>query len=174
VGAPEESRCGLWPLVRRRLPARGGQPLAPAAYRFERLSRYGAVAPLTGQSCFLALLVLKTPGFQLFRAHLAATAPACFHLLLLDNGAFPKPRSLRLPPKVAPRFFPPYAPELKPLARLWRALKDGLAPYQPTGLEALAALLGTQLKHYTASAPRSLTGFSSLLTAINHLHVQFS
>ena len=49
----DESRCGLLPIVRRRITARGVQPLLPAAYRFESLYLYGAVEPLTGQSFFL-------------------------------------------------------------------------------------------------------------------------
>jgi transposase len=174
VWAQDESRCGLLPIVRRRITARGVQPLLPAAYRFESLYLYGAVEPLTGKSFFLELPALNTQGFQLFLDHFAATDPACFHLLLLDNGAFHKAHSLRLPPNVALLFFPPYAPELNPIERLWRDLKDWLSPYQPTTLDALEDLLGTRLKQYTSSALRSLTGFSYLLTAIHQLLVQCS
>jgi transposase len=150
------------------------QPLLPSAYRFESLSLYGAVEPLTGQSFFLELPLLNTQGFQLFLDHFAATDPACFHLLLLDNGAFHKAHSLRLPPNVALLFFPPYAPELNPIERLWRDLKDWLSFSPPATLDALSDLLGTRLKHYTVAALRSLTGFPYLLTAIHQVFVQLS
>jgi len=153
------------PIVRRRITARGGQPLLPSAYRFESLYLYGAVAPLTGQSFFLALPLLNTQGFQLFLNHFAATDPASFHLLLLDNGAFHKAQALRLPPNVSLVFFPPYSPELNPTERLWRDLKDWLAPYQPSSLAQLSKLLCTRLTLYTPAALRSLTGFRYLLTA---------
>jgi hypothetical protein len=84
----DESRCGLLPLVRRRLTAHGVQPLFPAADRFENLSRDGAVEPLTGESFLLEVPVLHPQGFPLFLAHFAATAPASFPLLRLDHGAF--------------------------------------------------------------------------------------
>jgi transposase len=157
--------------MRRRITARGVQPLLPAAYRFESLYLYGAAAPLTGQSFFLELPLLNTQGFQLFLEHFAATEPATFHLLLLDNGAFHKAQALRLPPNVGLVFFPPYTPELNPIERLWRDLKDWLAQYQPTSLRQLSKLLGTRLKHSTPSALRSLTGFHYLLTAAQQVNV---
>src|SRR5262245_32587735 len=92
----DESRCGLLPILRRRIPACGVQPLLPAASHFETLYLYGAVEPLTGQSFFLALPLLNTNGFHLFLDHVAATDPTSFHLFLLANGAFHKARALRL------------------------------------------------------------------------------
>ena len=151
--------------MRRRITARGVQPLLSSAYRFESLYVYGAVEPLTGQSFFLELPVLNTQGFQLFLEHFAALDPTSFHLLLLDNGAFHKARALRLPPNVGLVFFPAYTPELNPIERLWRDLKDWLARYQPTSLRQLSKLLCTRLPHYQPSALRSLTGFRYLLTA---------
>jgi transposase len=159
----DESRCGLLPIQRRRLTARGIQPLLPAAYRFESFYLYGAVEPLTGQSFFLALPALNTPGFHLFLDHFAAADPSSFPLLLLDNGAFPKARVLQLPPNLGMVFFPPYSPELNPIERLWRDLKDWLAHYQPASLKHLSQLLSTRLKHYSAATLRSLTGFPYLL-----------
>jgi transposase len=174
VWAQDESRCGLLPIVRRRITARGVQPLLPSAYRFESLYLYGAVEPLTGESFFLELPTLNTQGFQLSLDHFAATDPASFHLLLLDNGAFHKAQALRLPPNVGLIFFPPYTPELNPIERLWRDLKDWLSLSSPTTLDALSELLGTRLRRYSSAALRSLTGFSYLLTAIDHVFVQLS
>ena len=170
----DESRCGLLPIVRRRITARGVQPLLPSAYRFESLYLYGAVEPLTGQSFFLELPLLNTEGFQLFLEHFAATDPTTFHLLLLDNGAFHKAQALRLPPNVALVFFPPYTPELNPIERLWRDLKDWLAPSQPTTLDALSTLLMTRLRHYSPGVVRSLTGFPYLLAAAQTVNGQSS
>lgn len=172
--AQDESRCGLLPIVRRRITARGVQPLLPSAYHFESLYLYGAVEPLTGQSFFLELPLLNTHGFQLFLEHFARTDPTSFHLLVLDNGAFHKARTLRLPPNVGLVFFPPYAPELNPIERLWRDLKDWLASYQPHSLTTLSRLLGTRLQYYTPSALRSLTGFRYLVTAAQQVIVESS
>lgn len=165
VWAQDESRCGLLPIVRHRITARGVQPVVSSAYRFESLYLYGAVEPVTGQSFFLELPTLDTQGFQLFLEHFTALDPTSFHLLLLDNGAFHKAQALQLPPNVALLFFPPYAPELNPIERLWRDLKDWLAQTAPLTLDDLSTLLMTRLKHYSAAVVRSLTGFPYFLTA---------
>ena len=161
----DESRCGLLPIVRHRITARGIQPVLSSAYRFESLYLYGAVEPRTGASFFLELPLLNTEGFQLFLDHFAAAYPTDFHLLLLDNGAFHKARHLHLPANVGLLFFPPYAPELNPIERLWRDLKDWLATSPPTTLDELSTLLMTRLTHYTTAVVRSLTGFPYLLAA---------
>ena len=163
--AQDETRWGLLPILRRRITARGLQPVVAAASRFQSLSLYGAVEPTTGQSFFLELPALTSRLFQLFLEQLAATAPAHFHLLVLDNGAFHKAHSLRLPPNVGLLFLPPYAPELNPIERLWRDLKDWLAPRQPPTLDALSAFLTTRLRHYSPTRLRSLTGFPYFVAA---------
>ncbi len=132
---------------------------------------YGAVEPLTGQSFFLQLPALNTQGFQLFLDHFVAPDPASFPLLLLDNGAFHKARALRLPPNLGLLFLPPSTPELTPIERLWRDLKDWLAQYQPTSLDALSELLCVRLKQSSTVTLRSLTGFSYLLLAAQAVSV---
>ena len=170
IWAQDESRCGLLPIVRRRITAQGLQPTVSAAYRFESLYLYGAVEPATGQSFFLELPALNSSLFQLFLEQVAATAPDHFHLLVLDNGAFHKARSLRLPPNVGLLFLPPYAPELHPLERLWRDLKEWLAAKSPPTLDALPTLLTTRLHHYTPTRVRSLTGFPYFVAATRLAH----
>jgi transposase len=167
----DESRCGLLPILRRRITARGVQPLLPAAYHFESLYLYGAVEPLTGQSFFLELPALNTHGFQLFLDHFAATDPTRFHLLLLDNGAFHKAHTLRLPPNLGLLFFPPYTPELNSIERLWRDLKDWLAHFHPPSLATLSKLICHRLRQYSPATLRSLTGFPYLLSAAQSVTV---
>lgn len=170
----DESRCGLLPILRRRITARGVQPLVPSTYHFESLYLYGAVEPLTGESFFLELPTLNTEGFQLFLDHFAAADPSSLHLLLLDNGAFHKAQALRMPTNVTLLFFPPYTPELNPIERLWRDLKDWLSRFHPQTLDDLSSLLSQRLTSYSTAMLRSLTGFAYLLTATLQANVQFS
>ncbi len=108
---------------------------------------------------------LNSPLLQLFLERVAATAPAHFHLLVLDNGAFHKAHSLRRPPNVGLLVLPPSAPEVKPIERLWRDLKDWLAPRQPPTLDALSTVLTTRLRHSSPARLRSLTGFPFFVAA---------
>jgi transposase len=58
---------------------------------------------------------------------------------VLDNGAGHKAKAVRWPSNVVPVFLPPYSPELNPIERLWRDLKDRLADV-PTKTAALQSL----------------------------------
>ncbi len=53
VFSQDERRCGLLPVRRRRLTARGVQPVGPLQHRFQWFYVYGAVAPTTGDCFFL-------------------------------------------------------------------------------------------------------------------------
>jgi transposase len=110
--------------MRRRITACGVQPIATVAHTFEPFYLYGAVEPTTGASFFLELPGLNTALFQRWLDHFAQAFSASFNLLVLDNGAFHKAHALQWPAHVVPGFLPPYSPELNPIARLWRDLKD--------------------------------------------------
>ena len=62
-----------------------------------------------------------------------------------------------------------YCPELKPIARVWRDLKDALAWLQFTDLETQQVYVGDLLQAYAASALQALTGYAYLVEAINAL-----
>jgi len=50
VFAQDETRLGLLPVVRRRITARGVQPVATVTHQFDNFYLYGAVEPMTGAS----------------------------------------------------------------------------------------------------------------------------
>ena len=64
---------------------------------------------------------------------------------------------------------PPYGPELNPIERLWRDLKDDLAWLHFPNLDAQQLYVGDLLQAYDASALRALTGYTYLVEAINAL-----
>jgi transposase len=127
VFAQDESRVGLLPIIRRRITACGVQPMATVTHTFQSCYLYGAVAPTTGESFFLELPALNGETFQLWLDEFAAAFPQTSNILVPDNGAFHKAQALHWPPNVAPVFLPPYRPELNPIERVWRDLKDRLA-----------------------------------------------
>ena len=151
--------------MRRRRTARGLHPGLSAASRFQRLDLDGAGEPPTGQSFFLEWPALTSSRFHLFLEQVAAPAPPPFHRLALANGASHKAHSLRRPPNGGLLVLPPYAPELTPIDRLWRDLKEWLAPRQPPTGDALSTVLTTRLRHDAPARGRSLTGFPYFVAA---------
>jgi putative transposase len=166
VFAQDESRVGLLPIIRRRITACGVQPITTVAHTFDYFYLFGAVEPTTGESFFLELPALNSGTFQLWLDHFAQAFPDAFNLLVLDNGAFHKAKALQWPANVAPVFLPPYSPELNPIERLWRDLKDKLADAVAKSLDELSETVCRLLQHYSQAALQSLTGFADFVQAV--------
>jgi putative transposase len=166
VFAQDETRLGLLPVIRRRITACGVQPIATVRHTFDSFYLYGAVEPTTGASFFLELPGLNTDLFQVWVDGFAAAFPDSFNIIVLDNGAFHKTKVLRWPPHVVPIFLPPYSPELNPMERLWRDLKDQLADVVPQSMEELSDAVCTLIQHYSHAALQSLTGFAYFVQAV--------
>ena len=146
--------------------AYGVQPIATVTHRFDNFYRYGAVEPTTGDSFFLELPWLNTATFQLWIDHFAQAFPDSCNVLVLDNGAFHKAKALQWPSHVVPVFLPPYSPELNPIERLWRDLKDKLADRVTKTLPALSEAVGDILQSYSQAALQALAGYAYFVEAV--------
>jgi hypothetical protein len=124
VCSQDESRVGLLTVRRRRLTARGIQPVGLVQHTFEWFYVYGAVAPTTGERFFLELPYLNADTCQIFIDAFAHAFPDSLNILLVDNSGAHTAQRPRWPEHVRPRWLPPYCPELKPIERVWRDLKD--------------------------------------------------
>jgi transposase len=49
--------------------------------------------------------------------------PDEYKIMVLDNGAFHKAKSLRIPENICLVFLPPYSPELNPAEKIWAKFK---------------------------------------------------
>jgi transposase len=169
VFCQDESRFGLLTVRRRRLTARGVQPVGLVQHAFEWFYVYGAVAPATGERFFLELPYLNADTFQIFVDAFAHAFPDSFNLLLLDNSGAHTAQRLHWPANVQPVWLPPYCPELNPIERVWRDVKDALAWRQFPELDAQQVYVGDLLQAYEASTLQALTGYAYLQEAINAL-----
>jgi transposase len=169
VCSQDDSRFGLHTIRRRRLTARGVQPVGAVQHVFEWFYVYGAVEPTTGDRFCLELPSLNAEMFQLFVDAFAQAFPDRLNLLLRDNSGAHTPQRLLLPTNVRLVFLPPYSPELNPIARVWRDLKDEVA-WQPfADLNAQQDYLGHLLWADEAATLQALTGSPDLAEAIHAL-----
>jgi putative transposase len=166
VFAQDEPRLGLLPVVRRRVTACGVQPVATVTYQCDNFYVYGAVEPITGVSFFLELPSLNSRAFQGWLDGFAAAFPDTVNVLVLDNGAGHKAKAVRWPGNVVPVFLPPYSPELNPIERLWRDLKDKLADIPVKTITALSEAMGTIIQQYSHETLQSLTSFAYFVHAV--------
>jgi transposase len=61
---------------------------------------------------------------------------------------------------------PPTSPELNPIERLWRDLKDQLAGTVSKTLDALSDTVCRLLQNYSHAVRKSLTGFTYFVQAV--------
>jgi transposase len=171
VFSQDESRFGLLTVRRRRLTACGVQPVGVIQHVFEWFYVYGAVEPTTGERFFLELPYLNADMFQHFIDAFAQAFPDSLNILLLDNGGAHTAQRLRWPEHVHPLWLPPYCPELNPIERVWRDLKDDLAWLQFPDLDTQQVYVGNLLQSYEAPALQALTSYAYLVDAINALRL---
>jgi transposase len=169
VCSPDASRLGLLTVRRRRLTAHGVQPIGVLQHTVEWFYVDGTVAPATGERFCLERPSLNADLFQLFVDAFAPALPDSLNILLVDNSGAHTAQRLQWPENVRGVWLPPYCPELNPIERLWRDLKDDLA-WQPfTDVETQQDHVSQMLQAYEASTLQSLTSYSYLVDAIKAL-----
>jgi transposase len=84
-----------------------------------------AVCPATGRAEGLISERLDAALVQRFLDQLSATIPAGVHVALVWDGAgWHTAGALRAPANLTLLALPPYSPELNPVERLWRYLRE--------------------------------------------------
>jgi transposase len=169
VFSQDESRFGLLTVRRRRLTASGVQPIGTIQHVFEWFYIYGAVEPTSGEQFFVDLPYLNADNFQVFLDAFAEAFPDSLNILLLDKSGAHTAQRLIWPQNVRYVLLPPYSPELNPIERVWRDLKDDLAWLQFVDLPTQQAYVADLLAAYDAPTLQSLTGYAYLVEAINAL-----
>ena len=123
------------------------------------------IEPLTGKDFMLQLPSLDTPMMQLFLDEFAQVDETSLHLILLDNASSHKTEKLKVSKNIVFIFLPANAPELNPIERFWKELKDWLSDYEPQSMKDVSNLVEQGLKSFSEKAISSITSFEYLMTA---------
>lgn len=105
------------------LTARGVKPICPFQQVFQSLYLFGAFSPIDGESFLLQMPQCNSNCFQIFLDEMSKHRPDEYKIMVLDNGAFHKARSLKIPENICLIFLPPYSPELNPAEKMWAKFK---------------------------------------------------
>src|SRR5260221_4230344 len=125
MGATDEHRIGLKPVLRRVWAPRGQRPMARVRHRFAWRYLVAFVHPASGRPVFH---LAPSVSIALFEVELAAFArqvgagPDKQIVLVLDRAGWHTSVRLRVPSHpdhVHLLFLPPYSPELQPAEHLW-------------------------------------------------------
>jgi transposase len=153
------------PIHRKRITAKGVQPKISAEIKREYYYLFGLIEPLTGQDFMLELPSLETQTRQIFMDEFAKEDPESLQVILLDNASSHTTAKMKVAENLRLIFLPAHAPELNPIERFWRELKDWLSDYQPATLNEVRELVSQGLKSFSEKALRSITSFDFLISA---------
>jgi len=123
------------------------------------------IEPLTGKDFMLELPTLDTEMMQLFMDEFAKEDEASWHLVLMDNASSHTTEKLKVAENIIFIFLPANAPELNPIERFWKELKDWLSDYEPNTMKEVSRLVGQGLPSFSEKAISSITSFAYLMTA---------
>lgn len=167
----DESRFGLKTITRRVLTVLGIKPVDPVQWNFQSFYLYGVVEPLSGEHFFLEFSHLDAKCFQLFLDEFSKAFPGSLNVIQLDNGRFHSVKSLVIPDNIVLLFQPPYSPDVNPIERVWRCMKDKLCWAALKNLDELREKVDEILQSLSPRQVASLTGFDFILSAlqvVNH------
>lgn len=119
----DESRFGLFTRNDRALTAKGVKPIYTYQNIFKSTYIFGAFSPYNGDSLVMELPYCNGDNFQIFLNEISKKNQKEYKVVILDNGAFHKGKSLIIPKNITLVFLPPYSPELKPSELVWLNMK---------------------------------------------------
>jgi DDE superfamily endonuclease len=124
------------------------------------------VDPTTGDSFFLELPHHNSLTFHLWIDGFSEAFLESCTIVVLDKGACHQAKAVQWPSNVVPLVLPPYSPELNPIERLWRHLKDHLANRVCHTLDEWSDAVCAIIQGYSEAALKSLTGFNDFVQAV--------
>lgn len=142
------------------LTAKGVKPICPFHQVFQSLYLFGAFSPITGDSFMLEMPQCNADNFQIFLNEFSLQNKEELKLMVLDNGAFHKAGSLKIPKNIKLIFLPPYSPELNPAENMWARLKRAFTNKLFKTLDELSDFICTETKNITKKIVKNTCRFS--------------
>jgi hypothetical protein len=161
----DETRIGLMPIHRRRITAKGVRPIISSEMKREYYYLFAMIEPLTGKDFMLELPTLDTGMMQIFMDKFAKEDAESLHLILLDKASSHTTEKLKIRENIVFMFLPACSPELNPIERFWKELKDWLSDYEMKSLSEARKLVSQGLQSFSEKAISSITSFEYLMTA---------
>jgi putative transposase len=85
---------------------------------------FGAVEPLTGESCFRIFSHCDTVCMNVYLKELSNRFKDDYILLICDNAVWHKSKGLSVPNNIEIMHIPPYTPEMNPIEQIWDEIRE--------------------------------------------------
>lgn len=146
---------------------KGVRPLVPCHHIREYRYAFGAVEPLSGDSCFLVLPYCNTVCTNIFLQELSQQYTEDIVLLCCDGASWHKSNTLIVPENIVLFFIPPYTPEMNPIEQIWKEIrKRGFKNEIFSTLNKVIDRLCETIRSLSVETIRSITGRTWILNAL--------
>ena len=153
------------PIHRRRITYKGICPTKSSEIKREYLYLFGMIEPETGKDFMMEMPSLDTASMQVFMDEFSREDAESLHLIVIDNASAHTSQKLKVGANMVFIFLPANAPELNPIERFWKELKDWLSDYEPQTMKEVSELISQGLSSFTEKAMSSITSFEYLMRA---------
>jgi DDE superfamily endonuclease len=162
----DESRFGLKTIQRRKITLKGVKPVGKVQWSRETFYVYGVVEPVSGESFFYEFSHLDSDCFQIFIDKFSVNYADSLNIIQMDNSRCHTTERLEIPENVIFLFQPAYSPELNPIERVWRAMKDKLCWELYGSLQELRDRVYAILRTLSCKVIASLAGWDYITDAL--------
>ena len=146
------------------LTAKGVKPVCLFQQVFKSLYLFGAFSPITGNHFELEMPHCNTDTFQVFLNEFSRQSVDEFKIILLDNGAFHKGHTLKVPENIALLFIPPYSPELNPAEKIWWKMKRAFSGKLHKSLDNVSEFITDQVARLTNQQVKSISNYDYIFS----------
>lgn len=162
----DESRFGLMTVLRRGLTLAGVKPIGAYQHRFIYRYCYGLVEPLSGDKFFVTAPQVNTLFFEFLLQEFSQQEPQIYKIIFLDKAGYHRAKHLQVPPNIRLVYLPSSNPELNPIERFWRDMKDKVAFHNFKDEQELETWISNTINNYSNEQIASLTGYEYIINAV--------
>jgi transposase len=166
----DESRFGLMTVLRRGITLAGVKPIGNYQHRFIYRYCYGLVEPLSGDKFFVTAPQVNTLFFEFLLQEFSRQEPQVYKIVFLDKAGYHRAKHLQVPDNIHLVYLPSSNPELNPIERFWRDMKDKVAFHNFKDEQELEAWITTTINSYSPKQIASLTGYAYILNALKQIN----
>ena len=144
---------------------KGTRPSVPCHHIREYRYAYGAVDPVSGDTCFTVMPYCNTNCMNAFLNELSETFSDDKIILVCDGAAWHKSHTLIIPQNIELVFIPPYTPEMNPIEQIWREIRSiGFKNEVFSSLDKVVDRLCDSICNLTSDIVKSITGRDWILS----------
>ncbi len=156
-------------ILRRAITAKGVKPVGAYQHRFIYRYCYGLIAPIHGEHFFVTAPAVNTFYFEYLLHEFALHEPGIYKIICLDKAGYHRAKDLQVPDNMRLVYLPSSNPELNPVERLWRDMKDKAAFLNFQDEQELEDWITLTTKNYSQEQIASLTGYPYIKNALQQI-----